>query len=211
MKLDLHVHSSYSKDSLLKPETILKIAKKRGLSGIAITDHDTIKGGLVTQEINNDKNFTVIIGSEVKTEYGDIIGLFLQDEIVSRRFKEVVNEIKDQDGLVVLAHPFRKEITFPFHLLKKIDLIEAFNARSSKNLNKKAFELAAMYQKPIVAGSDSHTGFEIGRGKTIIDYSIKDSLKKGYTSIEGSESNFYLSHGFSFLIENIKKSDYIGL
>jgi predicted metal-dependent phosphoesterase TrpH len=211
MKLDLHIHSSYSKDSFLKPETILKIAKERGLSGIAITDDDTIKGGLVTQEINDDENFTVIVGSEVKTEYGDIIGLFLQDEITSRKFKEVVNEIKDQDGLVILAHPFRKGITFPFYLLKKIDLIEAFNARSSKNLNKKAFELATMHQKPIVAGSDSHIGFEIGRGKTIIEYSIKDSLKKGYTSIEGSESNFYLSRGFSFLIENIKKSDYIGL
>lgn len=73
--------------------------------------------------------------------------------------------MKAQDGLIVLANPFRRGIVFPFHLLKKIDLIEAFNARSSKHLNKKAFELAAMYQKPIVAGSDSHIGFEIGRGK----------------------------------------------
>jgi predicted metal-dependent phosphoesterase TrpH len=210
MKFDLHVHSNYSKDSFLKPETILKIAKERGLSGIAITDNDTIKGALVAQGINEDDNFTVIVGSEIKTEYGDIIGLFLQDEIVSRRFKEVVDEIRSQNGLIVLANPFRKGIVFPFYLLKKIDLIEAFNARSSKSLNKKAFELAAMYQKPIVAGSDSHLGFEIGKGKTIIDYLTKDFLKKGYTSIEGSESNFYLSHGLSFLIENIKRSNFIG-
>jgi len=73
MKLDLHIHSKYSKDSLLKPETILKVAKKRGLGGIAVTDHNTIKGGLFTQKINDDKNFVVIVGSDIKTEYGDII------------------------------------------------------------------------------------------------------------------------------------------
>lgn len=74
MKFDLHVHTKYSKDSLLNPKTVLKIAKKKGLNGIAITDYNTIKGALATQKINDDENFTVIVGSEIKTEYGDTIG-----------------------------------------------------------------------------------------------------------------------------------------
>jgi predicted metal-dependent phosphoesterase TrpH len=204
MKLDLHIHSKYSKDSLLKPETILKVAKKRGLGGIAVTDHNTIKGGLFTQKINDDKNFAVIVGSEIKTEYGDIIGLFLQEEINSRKFEEVVDEIKDQDGLVVLAHPFRKNIVFPSKLFIKIDLIEAFNARSPKNFNEKAFELAKKYQKPIIAGSDSHLAFEIGRGKTITTSNYEKCLISGNTTTDGIESNYHLVHGLSVFIESMK-------
>lgn len=204
MKLDLHIHSKYSKDSLLKPETILKVAKKRGLNGIAVTDHNTIKGGLATKKMNVDENFTVIIGSEIKTEYGDIIGLFLQEEIISRAFEEVVDEVKDQDGLVILAHPFRKGFVFPSNLFIKIDLIEAFNARSPKSLNEKAFELAKKHKKPITAGSDSHLAFEIGGGKTITGPDYEECLIRGDTETEGMESNYYFAHGLSIFIENIK-------
>ena len=82
--IDLHIHSKYSFDSLLSPKTILKVAKKKGLTGIAVTDHNTIRGGLEVKEINKDRDFTVIVGSEVQTEIGDIIGLYLSDEIKSR-------------------------------------------------------------------------------------------------------------------------------
>lgn len=211
MKLDLHIHSKYSKDSLLKPETILKIAKKRRLSGIAVTDHNTIKGGLVTQKINNDENFTVIVGSEIKTEYGDVIGLFLQEEIISQKFEEVVDEIKSQDGLLILAHPFRKNITYPASIFKKIDLIEAFNARSPKRINEKSLNLAKTYKKPTTAGSDAHLFFEIGRAQMelnsniVINSNLKDELIENSSKVKDLPSNYYLVHGLSFSIENIKR------
>ena len=205
MKFDLHIHSKYSYDSFLSVEKILKIAKKRGLDGVAVTDHNTIKGGIETTKINKGDNFIVIVGSEIKTEYGDIIGLFLNEEIESRIFMEVVEEIRDQDGLVVLAHPFRKGINFPIDLLKHVELIEAFNARSPKSLNAKALELARKFNKSMTAGSDAHLGFEIGRGITIINSEIEEALRKGGARIEGKESNYYLVHGLSVAMEKIKR------
>ena len=204
MKFDLHIHSKYSYDSFLSLETIIRIAKKKGLDGVAVTDHGTIKGGIEAMKINKDKDFQVIVGAEIKTEYGDVIGIFLNEEIKSQLFMQVVGEIRDQGGLVILAHPFRKGIDFPTGLLKHIDLIEGFNARSPEDLNKKAGELARSYGVPITAGSDAHLGFEIGGGRTIVNGEAEEELRKGNTEIEGKESNYYLVHGLSILMEWVK-------
>ncbi|MEA1907784.1 MAG: CehA/McbA family metallohydrolase [Euryarchaeota archaeon] len=205
MKFDLHIHSKYSYDSFLRPDTIIKVAKKKGLDGVAVTDHNTIKGGIETSNINKDDDFVVIVGSEIKTEYGDVIGLFLTDEIRSRVFVDVVDEIRDQGGLTVLAHPFRKGIVFPRDLLGHVDLIEGFNARSTKNLNQKAIELARGCRIPVTAGSDAHLGFEIGGGQAVTRTltrtpeggEVRCALKNGETLIEGKESSYYLVHGLS--------------
>jgi predicted metal-dependent phosphoesterase TrpH len=204
MKIDLHIHSKYSKDSMLEPAKIIKIAKKKGLGGVAVTDHNTIKGGVEALKINKDKDFQVIVGDEIKTEYGDVIGMFLNEEIKSQIFMQVVEEIRGQDGLVILAHPFRKSIVFPTDLLKYVDLIEGFNARSRKDLNEKAKELAIRFKKPMTAGSDAHLSFEIGKGRTIVNSEVKEELRKGKTKIEGEESNYYLVHGLSVAMEKVK-------
>ncbi|MEA1905706.1 MAG: PHP domain-containing protein [Euryarchaeota archaeon] len=203
MKFDLHIHSKHSYDSLLRPDTIIKVAKKKGLNGVAVTDHNTIRGGVEASKVNKDDDFVVIVGSEIKTEYGDVIGLFLTDEIRSRVFTDVVGEIRDQGGLTILAHPFRKGIVFPKDLLGHVDLIEGFNARSPKNLNQKAIELARDCRIPVTAGSDAHLGFEIGGGRTVTRTRIPEgdevrcALKNGETLIEGRESSYYLVHGLS--------------
>ena len=210
MIYDLHIHSIYSKDSFLKPVEILHHARKKGLSGVAITDHNSIKGGIMCLKLNSDDNFHVIVGSEIKTEYGDLIGLFLQEDIKSVKFIETVEEIKDQGGLAILAHPFRKEkklnSDIPSEYLKKVDCIEVFNARSPHFSNLKAFNLAIEYKKPMSAGSDAHLGFEIGRGKLKIDtpYSPSEISNANIIS-ESKVSNYYFVHGMSYVIENIKK------
>lgn len=207
MKFDLHIHSKYSYDSLLRPDTIIRIAKKKGLDGVAVTDHNTIKGGVEASKVNKDDDFVVIVGSEIKTEYGDVIGLFLTNEIRSRAFADVVGEIRDQDGLTVLAHPFRKGIVFPRDLLGHVDLIEGFNARSPKNLNQKAIELARDCRIPVTAGSDAHLGFEIGMGRAVTRTLTREGgevrcvLENGETRIEGKESSYYLVHGLSVVTE----------
>ena len=204
MMYDLHVHSIYSKDSLLKPADIIKIAQKKGLAGVAITDHQSIKGGIVASRLNTDKQFQVIVGSEIKTEYGDVIGLFLQEDISSRVCAEVIDEIKVQGGLAVLAHPFRKNIVVPPKIISMFDCIEAFNARSRELSNMKARKLAEDYKKPVSAGSDAHLGFEIGGGKINFDIDVEKSLRLGLTQAEGERPNYYLVHGMSVVIEKIK-------
>ena len=202
-KYDLHIHSKYSYDSVLEPKKILKIAKKRGLDGIAITDHNTIKGGLKVKHLNGDTYFHVIVGAEIKTEYGDIIGLFLNKEINSKNFIEVIEEIKSQGGLCVLPHPYRK-LKIAEKSIHLVDCVEVFNARSLCCENKKAFELAKKFNKPMTAGSDAHLFFEIGRGITLFKGDIQKQFGQNKTHIYGKESNYLLVHGLSLTIEKIK-------
>ena len=159
---DFHIHSSYSMDSPLSPKSILKIAHSKGLGVIAITDHNTIRGGLQAKSIKQD-SVRIIVGSEVNTDFGDLIGLFLSEEIESRKFEEVVDEIKNQDGIVVLPHPFRRKRFPSSELLRGVDIIEGVNARTSEKLNLAAGRLAKELKKPMIAGSDAHFSFELGR------------------------------------------------
>lgn len=206
MIYDLHIHSKYSYDSFLSPEKILKVSKKRKLDGVAITDHGTIRGGLETLKQNKDSDFQVIVGAEIKTEYGDVIGLFLNEELKSSKFDEVIEEIKSQGGLSVLAHPYR-QYSFPEKLVNKVDIIEGFNARSKAEDNIKAFQLAKKFNKPIAAGSDSHTSFEIGRGRTIIEFQsdISEEILTKNFKVEGKESNYYISHSLSTINEKFRQ------
>jgi predicted metal-dependent phosphoesterase TrpH len=203
MKYDLHIHSKYSYDSLLSPYQILKSAKKQGLDGIAVTDHNTILGGQVTRRENQDPDLEVIIGAEIKTEYGDIIGLFLNTEIVSRKFYEVIDEIKVQGGYSVLAHPYRLN-TSPEKIVGCVDCIEIFNARSSHAKNKKADELTKQYSKGITAGSDAHSPGAIGRGVCILKSGPFNPESRS-ALYEGKETNYFLSHGISYTSEIVKK------
>ncbi len=203
MIYDLHIHSKYSPDSLLKPERIIKVAKNKGLNGIAITDHNTLKGGLAASKINKDPDFEIIVGSEIRTEYGDILGFFLNEEIEGRIFENVIDEIKSQGGISVLAHPYRHYNT-PEEIITNVNLVEGFNARSKSVCNIKSLTLANKFNKALTAGSDAHLYFEIGMGSIITEENIEKSLKNGKTKIKGKESNYYLVHGLSVLIEKMK-------
>jgi len=190
MKYDLHMHTFYSKCSNLKPNIILNIAKKIGLDGIAITDHNTIKGALVVSKLNKDKNFEIIIGSEIKTDYGDLLAYYLQNDIKSRNLFEVLDEIKKQGAVSSIAHPFRLphlRFRYPIDKLKnKIDAIECFNSRNFFWSNKVAFNTAERLNIAKTAGSDAHFKFEIGKAYTIFDGSLRKAIKKNKTKLEGT-------------------------
>lgn len=182
----------------------MKIAKKRSLRGIAVIDHNTIEGGQITHKINKDPEFTVIIGAEIKTEYGDVIGLFLNEEIENRKFLEVVDEIELQDGLIALAHPYR-QYPFPEKLMEKMDLVEVLNARSKQETNRRSYELQKKYKKSETAGSDAHSGFEIGNAWINLEDDPRKALLHGRNIVGGKETNYYISHGLSVITEKIKK------
>lgn len=211
MLFDFHIHSKYSHDSLLQPKKIVRMSKKKGLSGVAVTDHNTIRGGIETFRLSNF-GLMVIVGAEIKTELGDIIGLFLNEEIISHNALEVIDEIRDQGGIVVLPHPFRKGKNVAHELLNKIDVIEGFNARSEHIANLRAQEYAKVKNLPAIAGSDAHISWEIGRGKSILPYvsavkDVRNAILTGKLEITGKESP-YIVHGFSVGIEKIREKQY---
>lgn len=194
MELDLHIHSNHSFDSNSKVSDIIKTSRKKGLGGLAITDHNTIKGSLEALKISGEQ--VIICGSEIGTEIGDIIGLFINEDIKSRLSFEVIDEINDQGGLAVLAHPFKRKKNLNEEIIKKINAIEVFNSRASKT-NDNARKIADDYNIPVTAGSDSHFCFEIGRGRVVVqnDFdteSIRKSIVDKQISIKGIDSGSYL-------------------
>lgn len=196
MLVDLHIHSKYSGDSILEPATILKIAKKKRLNGIAVTDHLTVKGGMEALKLNTDPDFLVIVGSEIETTHKeDIIGLFLSEDIRSRRAIEVIEEIRAQGGIAFWAHPFRVgKNLLRGDLIERVDLIEGFNSKTSASRNKLAQQLAYRYKKPLIGTSDAHHASEIGNGKTLVyapDVSaVKHALTQGKTEIVDSKLSY---------------------
>lgn len=172
IRADLHVHTRLSGHSLLTTEKIAKVAKKRGLTAIAITDHDEIDAAFKLS-----KSFPTIIGEEVSTDQGDIIGLFISEKIARGPAFEVMDEIRMQGGLVIVPHPFdslRKEAVMSENICAKADIVEIFNSRVIKsNDNDRAKKVAEAFKKPSIVGSDAHTALEIGRAWMELD-SIDD-------------------------------------
>jgi predicted metal-dependent phosphoesterase TrpH len=184
IKIDLHVHSKYSGDSLSEPREIINWAKRAGLSGVAVVDHGTIKGGEAVARLNRDSDFLVITGAEIKTDRGEIIGYFLNDEIKSRSIMDAIDEMKEQDALISIPHPFD---TFRFNRLKNpedvasyVDSVEVYNSRCLlDSSNKKALKFSKKHDLGATAGSDAHHIEEIGSaGIEIKGESVREEMIK---------------------------------
>ncbi len=203
-KIDFHVHSCFSIDSLTSISSIYNQAKKAGLNGLALTDHNEFRGVAAFNKLlkeKDDKDFLLVPGTELKIDKGEILAFFLQEQVKSRTLEEVVDEAKQQDALLCLPHPFDtvrrvvpkiNEITTK--QLKAIDAIEVFNARNLyQESNQHAKQFALKHIKAMVAGSDSHWWFEIGRtytevqGQTLEE--VKKEIKKKKTKVYGTPAN----------------------
>jgi predicted metal-dependent phosphoesterase TrpH len=206
LSFDFHVHTHRSIDSAMDPKHIGKIMKRKGLDGIAVTDHNSIKGALEVAKQATSELY-IIVGSEIKTPIGEILGLFLTEEISSSNPFEVIEEIRAQGGLTVLPHPFRAHTFTRAHLLnnmkivEQVDAIEVFNARTPNTANQQALLLAREMNKPMVAGSDAHFYPELGRARTLLppfndQEELKNTILNGNTTIE--EASFYFLRALPF-------------
>ncbi len=193
MRVDLHTHTWYSPDGMLEPERLLDLAKRRGLHAVAVTDHNRL-----THIRSGDP--LVIPGEEVRTGKGELIGLFLTEEIPPGLSpEETADRIREQGGLVLIPHPFdlfRFRTAAPLlgYKPRKDDLLEVLNARYvCKSFEERAFEYAERWGLPKVGGSDAHTPVEVGRAWTEVpEFSdaeeLYSHLRKGRTHPAGKLS-----------------------
>lgn len=128
---------------------------------LAVTDHNTISGSLAVRSLAGGNPPLVITAAEYQSEKGDIIGLFLKKEIRSTYSADIVQEIHEQGGLVVLPHPFKAH-KLDDDLLAAVDLVESHNGRCSEDDNARAEELARQWNRPTLAGADAHCALELG-------------------------------------------------
>lgn len=127
---------------------------------LIVTDHNTIQGSLDVQAVAEGNPPIVVTAAEYQSEKGDIIGVFLKEEIRSRRSEEIIRQIHAQGGLAVLPHPYKGHL-LDDELLAGVDLIESYNARCSQSDNARAKQLAQQWNRPFLAGADAHCTFEI--------------------------------------------------
>lgn len=173
--IDLHCHTSSSFDSLSRPESVVRAALRRGLTHLAITDHDRIEGALRARDAAPD-GLIVIVGEEVRTADGDLIALFLERAVApGRPVSETIAEVRAQGGLVGIPHPFDR---FRGSMLKDprleamgqlVDWVEAYNARVVGGTgNERAASFARELGLPGVAVSDAHSVVEVGVAYTSV-------------------------------------------
>lgn len=173
LKLDLHIHSQYSEDGNGSPKEIIKILKKKGLNGMAITDHNNIEGGLNALKVA-PKDFIVIPGVEISTQDGHILALNIKENIQKGlTVEETIDKINDIGGLPIVPHLYRnmsgiKKNKFE-NIYKKISAIEVFNSCSVPQTNLKTAQLAKEFNLGGTGGSDSHEPEFAGEGYTMID------------------------------------------
>jgi len=174
MKVDFHIHTKYSGDSITPLATLKKIFDRKKLYPV-ITDHNTIKGALLFK-----KQFgSCIVGEEVNTGEGEVIGFYLNEEIKKGLgMHETIDRIRQQDGIVYLPHPFDK-IRKPLKMLDvKADIVEVYNSRTIFNrYNAMAERFAEKHGFLKAVGSDAHIARQIGRCYAELeDFSSKKEL-----------------------------------
>ena len=184
IRADLHLHTIYSGDSKSQLEQIIARCSDVGINCIAVTDHNTIAGALKMQQT---APFKVIVGEEIHTTSGEVIGYFMTQEIPGRLpIEETVHRIREQGGVVAVPHPFDRlrgsAIQRPAleGILPDIDIIEVLNARSLlKRYNTMAELFARKHGLLASAGSDAHTLSEIGRAYVEMpDFDGRDGFLK---------------------------------
>jgi predicted metal-dependent phosphoesterase TrpH len=169
---DLHMHTSWSHDCSIDVDELLVHAESEGLGAIAVTDHNVFGGALEAVERARRRNLIVIPGEEIKTAGdGEVIGLFLQEEIPrGLPFAETIAAIRAQGGLVYVPHPFDRLHSIPraetLHKhLAEIDVFEVYNARLLFDAyNDEAVRFARKYNLTAAAGSDAHVLQGVGTG-----------------------------------------------
>jgi hypothetical protein len=199
MILDLHNHTRWSFDCSMDPAKVVRLAKARGLDAIAITDHDEIEGAREAQRAAGG-DLLVIVGEEIDTRAGDVLGLFLKEKISTDDPLEAIRAIHDQGGLAILAHPFTKTKSVDDPVARALDGCEGFNARHSgvpsiegSEAEPRIAAFAREYDLALTAGSDAHFYRELARARTIVSASTldeaKEQIRRGNTVLSGRRSS----------------------
>lgn len=177
-KTEFHVHTKYSHDSGMGKWALYFIGKLRGINCFAITDHNEISGAVKYRPWLEKKGIQVIVGEEIFSNEGEIIGLFLEKKIEPGLSpEETIREIKKQNGIVYLPHPYdekRHRTVLSNDALKQcaehIDCAEFYNGRNIKSaFGIKQKEIVDTFGFVPIVGGDSHVFFEIGRNVCLVE------------------------------------------
>ncbi len=190
LKIDFHVHTCYSCDSSITLKQVVGYSKKRGLDGVAITDHNTVKGALKLKS----REILVVPGIEVSTLDGHLLGINVTTSIPAKLgMEETIHRIHEAGGIAVAPHPTAFYKSPPSRHVSSYDAVEVMNASSVpfSVLTYLSKRFAEGLRLPQTGGSDSHYAPEIGSAYTLVEADsdvdeIVDAIKRGATFPRGS-------------------------
>ena len=214
---DFHVHTRYSPDSRLSEDRLITLALERGLTHLAVTDHNSVDGALAvrkrTRELGLDDRLEIVLGEEVSSADGEIVGVFIERTIPrGLSAEDTADFIRDQGGLVSVPHPYdpfrHSHIRAPalerLAATNRIDMLEVFNSRVTLGRhNLLAAEFAARHQIPAIACSDSHTGLEVAMSfNALPSFRTAAELKSALRQNEwhGSRSTVFIHLGTRYAV-----------
>ncbi len=212
LKIDLHVHTTHSGDSLTTVVEAIEWARRRNLDGIAITDHNSVDAFRELSKVESD--LVVLRGVEIDTREGHLIALGIDELIPSNLpFSETLQLIRQAGGLAVVPHPFdflRGGVGSKVVRSFVPDALEVVNSHSlffglTRDLG---FRLAQELNIPCVGGSDSHVPETIGDSYTVVSCgkrcqdSILNSIREGRTQVFGAHTALWNRLRTLLLISN---------
>jgi len=168
LKTEFHCHTIFSKDSLTKPADLVRVARRKGLDRVIVTDHNSIGGALAARAIDPE---LIIVGEEIMTTRGEILASFMTAEIPAGLTpQDTIRRLREQGAFISVSHPFDAQRSGHWdepdllEILPLVDAIEVFNSRCMRpDYNVKAAEFARDHDMPGTVGSDAHAAFELGR------------------------------------------------
>lgn len=177
MLIDIHTHTSIgSHCSILHPEDLISVAKRRGLDAVCITDHDTTRAVHICKQIAEKYNFLVLGGMEVRCKEGDVLTFGLPERPLGKiDVLELIDLVHDVGGVVIAAHPFRTEapsLGDKIWEVRGFDAVEIFNGNANPYQNELAREAALKLKLPGIGGSDAHSKFMVGKYSTFFEDQI---------------------------------------
>ena len=188
IRADFHIHSLVS-DGSMHPKDIVKLAKKKNLRAIAITDHDSFGGSIIANR-EKCRDVVVLYGAEIRTEYGDVIVLCTSPIKIVKELNELLNHARQNNCLLIPAHPFdiiRAGIG-RLAYLKIWDGIECWNGSSDPVTNAMAWTMLRTIHRVAIANSDAHVPEMLGVPYNIVETNdltpgdLLEALRKGHVN-----------------------------
>lgn len=215
LKVEFHCHTEYSRDCLVRIPDLLTHARRIGLQRLVISDHNTIRGALIAQQMDPE---LVIVGEEVLTTHGELLACFVREEIPKHLDpEEAICRLREQGAFISVSHPFdlrRHGWRLPDlkQIAPLVDAVEGFNSRCQLNFfNERALAFARENNLPFTVGSDAHTLREVGRSwmETAL-FETASGLRQVISSAEAhtqlSSPWIHLSSTYARLVKDFRRA-----
>lgn len=212
-RVEYHCHTIFSKDSLTRPEALLKACRDKGIDRVVVTDHNTIQGGLKARELDPER---VIVGEEIMTQKGELLAAFVEEEVPPGLApEEAIRRLRAQGAFISVSHPFDHHRSGHWQpedlqaIAPLVDAIEVFNARVyTAEHNRRAEAFARAHGLPGTAGSDAHAAFEVGRATMVMPHftdahTFKEALNHARIDGKISAPWVHLTSRYAVLIKKL--------